>query len=296
MQLDFKRITINDHVTYEKYRPFYPENYGWEYSFAMTWIWDAFDETLVCDAGDMAFVSSKFFGTRVYYPPFLKNPTDFPKALKLIEEACKKENVVLDVRGLLKSQIDMLDTDKYTITTLRENCDYVYNTQDLIQLSGKKFHSKRNFITRFKNSYPDYIFRDYDEAKDRKNMLALYHKWHSSTDHETLALEEKVINHALDSCKALHLKIGVLYVGETLVAFSVSCTSNPRIAHTFFEKADKDFIGSYQAINQFSAQKYLSDIPYVNRQEDLGIEGLRKAKLSYHPEILVEKYRIQSKK
>ena len=295
MKLNFKDITIQDKQIYDKYLPLYKDFYGWEYSFAMTWIWNAFDQTQICDTGDMAFVRTKFYGKRVYYPPFLKDHAQLPKALEIIESECKQENVEFDLRGLLQCQIDLLDKNKYSFKTSDCTKDYIYNTQDLITLVGKRFHSKRNFVNRFKLTYPDFKFLTYDEKRDRKNIFDLFFKWQSSTEHETLALEEKIISSALDAYSALDLKIGVLYVGDQLAAFTVMDASNPYIAQTFFEKADKDFVGSYQAINQFAATKFLKDVLLVNRQEDLGIEGLKKAKESYYPVHLVEKFKVKLK-
>jgi len=292
MELNFRKLTIDDKKIYDRFLPYYRGYYGWEYSFSMTWIWNGFEKTEICDVGDMAFVSSIYFNKRIFYPPFVKDKKDLVKAVELVADYCKQNSVPLDLRGLTKEQASLLDTKKYSITTHEDNNDYVYSCKDLIELVGKKYHSKRNFVTRFKTTYPNYIFRAYDEKSDRNAIFDLFTRWQSTTCHETLAFEEKVIGRALDNAIALNLKIGVLYVENKLVAFSVIGNFNTEIAHTYFEKADKDYIGSFQAINQFAAKEFLSNNQFVNRQEDLGIEGLRKAKQSYNPQLLVEKYYV----
>jgi len=291
LPLEFRKLSLADKENLEKILSHNTERLGWEYSFAMTHIWNSRGNAEVCFLSDMAIIRSMWGGRRIYYPPILVDQRHLCRAVSLIENECRIESVPLDIRGLEFEQMQRFDGSRYDISTSRDNCDYIYSTDDLITLKGKAFHSKRNFITRFKATYPDYNFRVYNDELDRKNIFALYEKWNATTEHETYALEQLVITRALDYRVELNLQIGVLYVNDNLVAFSISDISNHNIAHTFFEKADKDYIGSFQAINQFSAQAFLSNHKFVNRQEDLGIEGLRKAKLSYHPIKLLEKYR-----
>jgi len=290
--MDFHKLTLDDKKIYEKYAPAAKGFLGWEYNFAMTYIWNAFDETKIFDAGDMAFVCTKFYGTRVFYPPMLLDPSSLPAAVKRVEAECMREGCDLDIRGLTGEQSKLVDSRQYRVTSDRANSDYIYASQDLIELKGKKFHAKRNYVTRFCSRYA-YEFRPYNENTDRDGILALYKTWDTAAQHETFWLEEKVITRALDACSALGLDIAVLCAAGETVAFSVNSVDNPTVAHTFFEKARTDFDGAYQTINQKTAEAYFKSVRYVNRQEDLGIEGLRKAKLSYHPAVLLEKYRIQ---
>ena len=290
--MDFRRIELKDKAIFEKYLSVTTDKLGWEYCFAMTWIWDAFDETMICDLGDMAIIYTKFYGKCVYFPPLLSDESLLEKALALIEEHSRQNGYAMEVRGLSKAQAEIL-SDKYAVTTDRGNYDYIYSVQTLINLSGKKLHSKRNFINRFKSTY-SYTFREYSE-EDRESMLALFDKWFVHSVHETLDLERKVIVRALDYYKELGLKIGVLEVEGNLAAYSISAVENDNVAHAMFEKADTVYDGIYQMINQQTCEKLLSGCKYVNRQEDMNIEGLRQAKSSYYPEILLEKYTVKCK-
>ena len=295
MEFDFHKISLDDKEIYKKYAPEIQGFFGWEYNFAMTWIWNVFDETKIFDAGDMAFVRTKFYDNCVYFPPMLRNQKQLKDALRFIEEQCARDGCDMDLRGLIKSQVEELDKNRYEITSDRGSSDYIYDAKTLRELSGKKFHGKRNHIARFCNLYK-HEFRPYNEITDYSRILALYKKWDAQAAHETLDLEEKVITRALDAYKSLGLKISVLCVGERIAAFSVNVADNPFIAHTFLEKADTDFDGAYQTINQKTAQEFFKDAVYVNRQEDMNIEGIRKAKLSYRPVMLLDKYRVQLKK
>lgn len=294
MKLDFRPIQLADKDIFKKYSSYTDTLLGWEYSFAMTWIWNAFEKTQVCDTGDMAFVWTQFFGDYVYFPPLLKDKNDFVKAVDIISKQCCKCGCAMDLRGLTKEQVDLLDKDKFTITTSLDTSDYIYSGNELSELVGKKFHSKRNFVSRFKRNY-EYIFREYNDSQDKKQIFDLYKKWNANAKHETLDIEEKVISNALNNYKELGLDISVIEIDGKVMAFAINSISNKDVAHTLFEKADTDYEGSYQAINQFNAQKYLSEVKYVNRQEDLGIEGLRKAKQSYNPIMLLQKYNVKVK-
>ena len=126
-------------------------------------------------------------------------------------------------------------------------------------------------------------------------MLALFDKWYVKSEHETLDLERKVIVRALDYYKELNLKIGILEGDGNLVAFSISAVENNNVAHAMFEKGDTSYDGIYQMINQQTCEKLFNGCKYVNREEDMNIEGLRKAKMSYYPEILLEKYTLKCK-
>ncbi len=292
MAVNFRRIELKDKEIFDKYLKSDHGKLGWEYCFAMTWIWDAFDETMICDLGDMALLYTKFYGKCVYFPPLLSDEKLLEKAVGIIAEQCKSDECKMEIRGLSKEQAEIL-TDKYCISTDRGNYDYIYDVQALTTLSGKKLHSKRNFINRFKATY-DYTFREYEET-DREKMLALFDKWYVKSEHETLDLERKVIVRALDYYKELNLKIGILEAEGKLAAFSISAVENDNVAHAMFEKGDTSFDGIYQMINQQTCEKFFGGCRYVNREEDMNIEGLRRAKMSYYPEILLEKYTLKCK-
>ena len=170
----------------------------------------------------------------------------------------------------------------------RDDSDYIYLSDDLKRLEGKAFHSKRNFVTRFAKTY-DYELKDY-ETGDYDGIMRLYDTWEVDSSHSTLALERSAISRALKFSTELDLKISVLKVHGKYVGFSVSSLESNGVVHTIFEKADTSYIGIYQALNKLSAEKYFPDGVLVNLQEDMGIEGLRKAKLSYNPGKLLDKY------
>lgn len=294
MKSEFSELTLHDKKIFDKYAASIRGCFCCEYSFPFTYIEGAASAAQICERDGMAIVRTRWSGERVYNPPLLGAPDKLFEAVEFIEQQAQLEEVPLDIRGLPKVYADMLDTTKYAITVDRGQSEYVYKASDLIHLAGKQFHSKRNFIQRFYKSY-DYVFRAYDENIDRATIFELIKKWTNNTEHEKWEFEEMLLKRALDAYRELDLKIAVLYVKTELVAFSISFIANAQIAFTFFEKADTDYIGAYQVINQRTAQMFFGNIEYVNRECDMGVDGLRKAKLSYNPVMLIDKYRVQHK-
>jgi len=293
MELTFHPLTLKDKKTFDKYLSHMHEPFGSEYCFPLIFVENTSDETQICDAGDMAIIKTKWSDRRIFFPPMLEDAALFSKAIDLIEKEAIREKVSLEIRMVGEIQAESFDKNKYLVEENSALADYIYKTEDLIHLAGKKLHSKRNFITRFYKTYDNYTFREYNPGIDRGNIMQLLKRWDANTIHEKWAMEDKLISRALDTYKELNLKIAVLYVGEVLVAFSVNYAANSEIAYTFFEKADTDYIGVYQVINQRTAELFFSGTKYVNRQSDMNIEGLRKAKLSYKPVKLLQKYKIQ---
>jgi hypothetical protein len=194
--------------------------------------------------------------------------------------------------SLTNSQFEKLvNKNNYIITIDRDQSDYIYLASDLRELAGKKFHQKRNFISRFLNSYK--IDNVLYEDSDKEQLLKLLDKWYYTHDNDLTLIEEKqaIINgiNNLNLCK-----ISLIKIEGTIIAFEMFTLENG-IAHILFEKANVDYAGIYQTVNYLTANNFLKDVTYINRQEDMGIEGLRQAKLSYHPYSLADRINVNHK-
>lgn len=290
--LEFRTLTLADA---DKFRAkLTAENIAWEYNFATVYLWNVNDSMQIAEADGAVFLYNKVYCRDIFMPPYIGADGDFLPAAELVKAYCNRNDIRYFFRGLSKEHAAMLDDGKHLIGSSRNDYDYVYSSDDLKYLKGKSYHSKRNFVNRFKETY-DYEFADYT-ADDHDLVMELFDSWLSTADESSsIRMERAAVLRALKLHSELDLKIGLLKVKGKCVGFSVSSIESNGIVHTIFEKGDINYVGVYQALNQMSAERYFPDGALVNRQEDMGIEGLRKAKLSYFPRLLVEKYFAEEK-
>ena len=186
-----------------------------------------------------------------------------------------------------------VDVDRYEIIYDRDNSDYVYLADNLIKLSGNKFHRKKNHVNRFKKNH-DFQYRILDEEL-AESFLGLQETWCELKDcpeNPDLLHEDRAIYEALSNYQELGFRGGAISINSKVEAFALGELLNPDTAVIHIEKANPDIPGLYAAINQLFCAKEWSEVKYVNREQDLGLENLRKAKESYYPDHLVEKYTL----
>ena len=181
------------------------------------------------------------------------------------------------------------------VTELPDWGDYLYRASDLATLVGHRFNKKRNRVNKFKSTYPDFQYepvtaQNLPELKDFfDRYMQAYHK-----DSELFAYEESKVAQVLHEYDRLPFEGGLQRVGGEIAAFSVGEVVNDTLI-VHIEKARKDIVGAYEAINYFySAQMAEThpEVQYINREDDAGDPGLREAKLSYNPETILKKYNI----
>lgn len=189
--------------------------------------------------------------------------------------------------------IEQLFSGQFSFTETRDSEDYLYDSELLATLPGKKFHKKKNHINQFKKKYSS-VRLELISAGNKNDVLSLEENWFLQNDgaNDAGKTDEKaIIEETLARYEQLELKGGVLYADETPCAFCIASEISSAVIDIMFEKAVMPFArdGAYAVINNEFA-KMLTDFTYINREEDLGIEGLRKAKLSYYPELILEKW------
>jgi len=173
----------------------------------------------------------------------------------------------------------------------RNTYDYVYNSEDLIRLEGKKYHAKRNHINKFV-SMNNYVYEPLtvELVDECKKAAEEWCKKRNCSQSESLIEEKEAIIDVLDHFEQLKVKGGVIKVDGKVVCFTYGEQFTKDMAVIHVEKADPDIPGSYAIINQKFCEHEWSNVKYINREEDMGIPGLRKAKQSYNPVRLIEKY------
>ncbi len=213
---------------------------------------------------------------------------------ELIEDA-RKENqhfCMLGVCSNMRADLEAILPEQFTFTEDRDYADYIYLRSDLSTLKGKKFQAKRNHINRFRNTYPDYEYTPItpDRIQECLDLEAEWCKVNNCDQQEGTGNERRALIYALHNFEALGLTGGILHVNSKIVAFTFGMPINHETFGVHVEKADTSIEGAYAMINYEFANRIPEQYIYINREEDLGIEGLRKAKLSYQPATILEKY------
>jgi uncharacterized protein len=184
--------------------------------------------------------------------------------------------------------------ERLAIEPLRDHFDYIYLREDLVQLAGSKYRSKRNHINQLLRFYSF----EYEPLQEKhiNDCLALQEKWcrmNRCADDLDLLSEDEAIREILTQYNALHIQGAVIIIEGRVEAFTTGERLNSDTVVIHIEKADPDIPGLYPLINQQFCKNMQDDAMYINREQDLGLDGLRKAKLSYNPDHFVEKYRIR---
>jgi hypothetical protein len=205
---------------------------------------------------------------------------------------------ILVTDKVYKNFIEENYKDQFEITTDRNQYDYLYDAEALRTLKGKKLSKKRNHLNSFKKEYEG-RWR-YEEIYSDKNreICEFVNGWADDKDEDAGMLADELIGvcKAIEQMEKLDVKVGAIYIDDELKAVTIgSLMNHNKEAVIHIEKADPEVRGLYQAINQEFLIHAYPDVELVNREDDLGLEGLRKSKLSYYPIDLIKKYNIIEK-
>lgn len=221
---------------------------------------------------------------------------DIAKALAEIEKDAKECGECLQFAFITEEQKEVLENAmpaRFCYSSDAGDSDYIYLRSELASLSGKAFHKKKNHFSKFVRTYPDYKYYEIGACNiydAQKVADAWYYKHLQDEDASQLA-EYKAIKEALENFEELGLIGGIIYVNDSPCAMTIASKINENTVDVHFEKAVGEYAlnGGYAAINKLFSEK-LDGVTWLNREEDIGIEGLRKAKLSYRPKIMLKKY------
>lgn len=286
--LKFKNIEIKDIEIFKKYLNNTNE-LSCENTFANLLIWQKAYNNMIAVYNDMLFIKSGKDEEEFFALPFGGNLTE---GINLIKEYCgdKEPKFWVSEGGLFDSFLKLYG-DEYELTEIRENFDYIYLSKDLAELSGKKYHSKRNHINAFSKKYDwEYLKINSDNISVIKDC---FNEWHSQNDFKEdfdMKHEKQGIGLILDNASLFDIKGGAIKVDGKVVAFTFGMPINNRVFNVHIEKALNEYNGAYALINREFVKNELSSYELINREDDLGLEGLRKSKLSYKPFILLKKF------
>ena len=214
------------------------------------------------------------------------------EVVQILEEYASATRQPLRITSLPHCAIELMRSSgniKYAFAASRDTADYIYNTADLQQLPGRKYQPKRNHLNRF-NDFYDWTYEPLTTAH-KDECLRLENDWQSHHhEDDTISAEQLAIVRAFDNFEALGLAGGAIRIGGRLAAFTYGSPVNDEVFDIHVEKADTSFEGIFPAINRCFAQTIPDRYRYINREEDMGLDGLRRSKLSYHPAALEDKF------
>lgn len=290
--IDFQPLIPGDRQRWETYLLDGAER-GCEYSYTNLCLWGR--QKVAEVAGHMVLFSQ--FNRRSVYPyPVGAGPKG--PVLEAIMDDARQRGIPCRITGLNRQNIELMEQlfpGRFRFHCDRDSYDYVYAVEDLAELKGRKYQKKRNHVNRFRQSCPDHR----QEPLSRGNVdavRAFADRWYAQRlredPHGDYHMERAALSRALSSLEELELEGLTLWEGDRLLAFTLGSPLSPDTFDIHFEKALPEVEGAYAAINQAFARwlrQTHPDLRYLNREDDLGMEGLRKAKLSYYPHHLTEK-------
>lgn len=221
---------------------------------------------------------------------------DVAKALAEIEKDAKECGERLQFAFVTEEQKEVLENAmpaRFCYSSDAGDSDYIYLRSELASLSGKAFHKKKNHFSKFVRTYPDYKYYEIGACNiyDAQKVADAWYYEHQQDEDASQLAEYKAIKEALENFEELGLIGGIIYVNDSPCAMTIASKINENTVDVHFEKAVGEYAlnGGYAAINKLFSEK-LDGVTWLNREEDIGIEGLRKAKLSYRPKIMLKKY------
>ena len=296
--LPFRKLNLGDRAwVLEKFKE---SNFqGCEYSFGNNFIWRNSYNLEVLDYKGFCLLLSTYNGATAYSYPAGNGNVDVKEAIEALMADASARNAPFILRGVSQEKLDelmIIFPDLFDYEIDRGESDYIYLTERLTTLSGKKLQSKRNHIARFKDN-PNWAY----EPITRDNIdecIAFNLKWceeNGCEDDPELQLEYCAVVQSFKHFFELEFTGGLLRRDGEVIAFTMGEPLNSDTFVVHIEKAFHHIQGTYPMINQQFIINNCQNYKYVNREEDVGDEGLRKSKLSYYPDILLNKYRLKLK-
>ena len=293
MRLSFKPITIEDKELITSYT-MNSEYQNCDFAFANICSWKFLYDSEYTEVDGFLLVRFRIENKKraAYMCPV--GCGELEKIINLLEEDSLAQGhplLLLGVSPESKADLERAIPGGFHHIPDRDYFDYIYLREDLVTLSGKKYQSKRNHINRFKNLY-NYEYRPItpEMIPECLKLESIWYKANKdSEDENDLSYERRSMIFALNHFDELGLSGGALCVEGTIAAFTFGSPINHNTFGVHVEKADVNFDGAYSVINQEFSSRIPEQYIYVNREEDLGIPGLRQAKLSYQPAYLLEK-------
>lgn len=271
---------------------------GCEYSFSNNMAWKRLGDSQIAFYKDFYICCS--FRSEDGIPRFFlpSGKGSYKEVITAMKEYASSLGKPLRVAGVTEPSLAMLSElfpDEFTVDTDEGDWDYIYNSADLISLEGRKYHSKRNHLSKYNALGAEFSLMTEKDFDDCITFSAMEYNSRSAEPDHSFVAEQYAINTYFNYFSELELTGGVIRIDGKVAAFTIGDRLNNETFCVHIEKADTQYSGIYAGINNSFAKAAAYGYKYINREEDLGLEGLRRSKRSYHPAFLLKKYYVTFK-
>lgn len=291
--ISFSRLQLAQKAQYEDIL-FACGSRSCEYSFANLYLWGRQEAAFFPEG--VAFFSH-FYGKSVY--PYPIGTGDRRAVLEAVLEDAKSRGIPCRITSMTRAETEELESwfpGRFLFRPDRDGFDYVYAIDDLADLKGRKFQKKRNHVHKFQASHPDCLSvpLEKENLPQAQEMVAQWFRQRLAEDpHGDYLLEQIALSRAFRHFEALGMEGLMLVENGQVLAVTLASRLSENTMDVHFEKAREDVDGAYAAVNcEFARYLRLKhpELAFLNREDDLGLPGLRQAKLSYQPHHMEEKY------
>ncbi len=295
----FKKLSIDDQKNVEKYINSFPP-YS-DYNFISLWSWNTDNKIELSLLNENLVIKFSDYLTNDTFLSFI-GTQEVTKTIKtLLLNGSQRDHIIPAIKLIPEITIesDRKLSEYFSVNEDRDNFDYIYSIDEFLYFKGTKYGPKRNFVNRFVKKYqPNHEIIDLTNRKNKTLIKNLFETWREGRKKDLLEVrnEYTAVERLLKKISVFDLLNIGIFIDEKLIAFSINQVLPNGYAINLFEKGDIAHQGVFQYLRQITA-KYLkeSGCEFLNHEQDLGIEGLRKSKMSYHPKFFLKKYIITPK-
>jgi len=267
-----------------------------DYNFGNIYIWDKYYRQLIARVGDRMVTKLRYEGMPAFAFPI--GSGELRPAIEALREFTRHKQYPLIIRGITEKHREMLDAEypgRFMYCEDEGCADYIYQAERLSTYSGKALHSKKNHCNRFEaeNNDWDFVPLTREMIPGCMDMLMVWSEDNAQRLDRSIAYEHDAIIRAFAAYERLGLEGGVLRINGKVIGFTVGEMCSRDTFNVHFEKAEIDIQGAYPMVCRELCRMLMKNHPelvYINREDDMGIESLRRSKQSYKPEYLLKKY------
>ena len=271
-----------------------------DYNFGNIYIWDKHYRQLICRCGDRMLTKLRYGGKPTFVFPVGSGP--LRPAIEAIREFAAFKGYPMTLRGITEKHMLMLEEEypgRFEYTEDVECADYIYQAGKLATYSGRALHGKKNHCNRFEAEHDwSFVPLTRELIPDCLDMLNMWTETNLDRLDPSIHLEHDAIIRAFAVYENLGLEGGALLSGGKVMGFSIGEMASRDTFDVHFEKADISINGAYPMVCREMTRLAMlrhSELRYINREDDMGLESLRISKLSYKPEYLLKKYTARMK-